>query len=412
MRSPRFARDDNVTTFNAFVLIKKLSPFLIEEGENMMKRIFLVFIFLLAGVISFHFLNGASIPEEKPGITSIVEVLKANKIEYYLFQNSQQNQFLVVPKFGARILQVSVGGENLFWTNPDILKGQGGQRSWVSPEGGAKGFLFKPDWNGTRDFSMLDPGNYRVLLSKENEELVLANTFRTTSNDGKENYDLTLTREMRLEEDPLKEDPDFRELHYQYLGIDFVHRLKNNSRTPLDKILGLWCLIQVPPKGTMVVPVKDVKREAWRATYFEPIPDEFVKANLDSFSFFIHGSQRYKVGIRPQSAQGAIGNISKTQSGGYSLILMTFPVKPEGSYPDRPKAEQETNGDAIQLYSHLEEGKLAFGELECQSWGWDLAAGGEGSFPIKIYLYQAPLEMIKRIGKKLVCPQFDKAYLF
>jgi hypothetical protein len=378
----------------------------------MMKRIFWGFLFLLAGVISYRFSDGLNIPEEKQGIPPIVDVLKANKIEYYLFQNSQQNQFLVVPKFGARIFQASVGGENLFWTHPDILKGQGGQRSWISPEGGAKGFIFRADWKGSRDFSMLDPGNYKVLSFKENEELGLANTFKTTSNDGKENYDLTLIKEIKLEEDPLKEDPDFRELHYQYLGIDFIHRLRNNSRTPLDKILGLWCLIQVPAKGTMVVPVNDVAREAWRSTYFEPIPDEFVKANPDSFSFFIHGSQRYKVGIRPQSALGVIASISKAKSGDYTLVFMTFPVKPEGSYPDKPQAEQETNGDAIQLYSHLEEGALAFGELECQSWGLDLPAGGEGAFPIKVYLYRAPLEIIKKIGKSLVCPQFDKAYLF
>jgi hypothetical protein len=389
------------------------NPLIIKERRReRMKRLFIILFVLLAVAGTLCLLGNANLIEERQDLRSIVDVLRTNKIEYYIFQNSQQNQFLVVPKFGARILQVSVGGENLFWTNPDILKGQGGQRSWVSPEGGAKGFLFKPDWNGTRDFSMLDPGNYKVLSSKDNEELVLVNTFRTTSNDGKETYYLTLTREIRLEGDPLKEDPDFRELHYQYLGIDFIHRLKNNSRTLLDKILGLWCLIQVPPKGTMVVPVSDVTREAWRATYFEPIPDEFVKANPDSFSFFIHGSQCYKVGIRSQSAQGAIGYICKAQSGGYSLVLMTFPVKPEGSYPDKPKAEQETNGDAIQLYSHLEEGTLAFGELECQSWGLDLPAGGEGAFPIKVYLYRAPLEMIKKIGKKLVCPQFDKAYLF
>jgi len=36
----------------------------------------------------------------------------------------------------------------------------------------------------------------------------------------------------------------------------------------------------------------------------------------------------------------------------------------------------------------------------------------KGAFPIRIYLYKAPLEVLRKIGKKLVCPQFDKAYLF
>ena len=94
------------------------------------------------------------------------------------------------------------------------------------------------------------------------------------------------------------------------------------------------------------------------------------------------------------------------------MVFMMFPVKPEGRYVDRPKSEQETNGDAIQLYSHLEKGPLAFGELECQSWGLDLKSGAEQAFPIRIYIYKDSLEVLQKIGKKLLCPQFDKAFLF
>jgi len=358
------------------------------------------------------FLYSATLSDEKNEMEVIVETLKKHEIECYLFTNSQDNQFLVVPQFGGRILAVSVGGENLFWTHPDILKGQGGQRSWISPEGGAKGFIFRPDWKGNRDFSMMDPGNYKVAFLKENKHLVLSNTFKTTSNDGQEKYNLTLIREVRHEEDPLKEDPEFKDLNYQFLGIDFVHKLRNNSRNFFDRILGLWCLVQIPPKGTMIVPIHEVKKEVWRATYFEPIPEEYARANSDSFSFFIHGSQRYKVGIRPESAQGVICYFSKTRKGSFSLVVMTFPVMPEARYVDRPKNEQETNGDAIQLYSHLEKGPLAFGELECQSWGLELSGGAEAAFPIKIYLYKGTLEVLKKIGKKLVSPQFDKAHFF
>ncbi len=349
---------------------------------------------------------------EKRDLNSIISVLESHKIEHYIFSNSQDNKFLVVPKFGARILGVSVGGENFFWTHPDILKGQGGQRSWVSPEGGAKGFIFRSDWKGNRDFSMMDPGDYKVSFYMENENLVLQNTFKTASNDGKESYDLTLTREVKHEEDTLKDDPEFEGLNYNYLGIDFVHKLKNNGDAVHNRILGLWCLIQIPPGGTMIVPVQEVKREAWRDTYFEPIPSEYVKANADSFSFYIQGSQRYKVGIRPESSQGIICYIFKAKSGDFFMVLMVFPVKPGGRYVDRPRTEQETNGDAIQLYSHLEKGPLAFGELECQSWGLDLKPRAEQAFPIKIYIYKDSLEVLKKIGKKLICPQFDKAYLF
>ncbi len=371
---------------------------------------FLLIVIVAIGVLQS--IKAENDSQEKTDMNSIISVLKSNKIDYYIFSNNQGSQFLMVPKFGARILAVSVGGENLFWTHPDILKGQGGQRSWISPEGGAKGFIFRPDWKGNRDFSMLDPGDYKVSFFKENERLVLYNTFKTASNDGKEMYDLTLTREVRHEEDPLKDDPEFKGLSYNYLGIDFIHKLKNNSEAIHDRILGLWCLIQIPPKGTMIVPVHEVKREAWRDNYFEPMPSEYVKANPDSFSFYIHGSQRYKVGIRPESSQGIICYLSKAKSGDFFMVFMMFPVKPEGRYVDRPKPEQESNGDAIQIYSHLEKGSLAFGELECHSWGLDLKPGAEQGFPIKIYIYKDSLEVLHKIGKKLICPQFDKSFLF
>jgi hypothetical protein len=118
------------------------------------------------------------------------------------------------------------------------------------------------------------------------------------------------------------------------------------------------------------------------------------------------------VGIRPQSSKGVIAYISDTELETDSMVFMSFPVKPEARYVDRPKVEQETNGDAVQIYSHLEEGPLAFGELECHSWGLMLEPGSGESFPIKIHMYRAPLDVLKKIGTELICPGFDKAYLF
>jgi hypothetical protein len=363
---------------------------------------------VLAGVLISC---GSQEMEERTSMKTIVETLQRENIEQVVVVNNNKDTFVIVPKFGARILAVALGGKNLFWTHPDVLLGQGGQRSWVSPEGGPKGFLFKPDWTGNRDFSMMDPGNYKRVES-DGKRLAYENSFQAISNDGRHNYDLTLTREFDVLEDPLLENADFESIDYHYLGMDFKHKLVNNSEEMLDQILDLWCLIQVPPKGTMVVPVEDVDDEAWRGNYFEPIPDKYARANSDSFSYFIHGSRRYKVGIRPESAKGVIGYIFDTDLEIASMVFMTFPVKSEARYVDRPKVEQETNGDAIQIYSHLKEEPLAFGELECHSWGLKLEPGGEEGFPIKIYMYRASLDVLKKIGKELICTGFDQAYIF
>lgn len=371
---------------------------------------------LIVVIFVFNIFFVSCISQKKEGRTDmkrIVETLQKENIEHVVKVNTNKDAFVIVPKFGARILAVSLGGKNLFWTHPEILLGQGGQRSWVSPEGGDKGFLFKPDWTGTRDFSMMDPGHYeRVFEEGDGDRIGYKNSFEATSNDGKNNYALTLMRSFDFEEDPLRGVAGFENLDYQHLGIDFVHALKNNSEETLDRLLDLWCLIQIPPKGTMVVPVDNVSDEAWRGNYFEPIPDKYVRANPDSFSYFIHGSRRYKVGIRPQSARGVIAYIFDTDSDTASMVFMTFAVKPDVRYVDRPKVEQQTNGDAIQIYSHLEEGALAFGELECHSWGLMLGPGGEESFPIKIHMYRAPLDVLKKIGNELICPGFNKAHIF
>lgn len=345
-------------------------------------------------------------------MNKMIESLKKENIEFYIFEKEKGNGFIVVPSFGARIVGAFIDGENFFWTHPEIKKGQGGQRTWISPEGGDKGFIFKPDWSGNRDFSMLDPGNYKLISYEKNKFISLKNSFSTTSNDGKENYNLEVTREMSFAENPIGNDPDFKSSDLKFLGIDFTHKLKNSGEKLLDRIIGLWCLIQIIPQGTMVVPVKEPSHKAYRGNYFEPLPPEYVKLNRDSISFFVHGSRRYKIGINPEYAKGVIAYVSKNLKGEFYIVMMSFHVDPKAKYHDRPKTEQETNGDAIQIYSHLEEEPLAFGELECHSPSLYLPPQKEEAFPIKIYIFKGSKEWILKVGNKLVSPDFDRAYLF
>jgi hypothetical protein len=109
-----------------------------------MKDELFVLLVALITIGAFPFFCAADISTEMPDMKDIINVLKEHRITYYLFTNEQGNQFLVVPKFGSRILAVSVAGENHFWTHPHILNGQGGQRTWINPEGGAKKFYKAP----------------------------------------------------------------------------------------------------------------------------------------------------------------------------------------------------------------------------------------------------------------------------
>lgn len=297
----------------------------------------------------------------------MLETLKEENVEFYLFEREKRNGFVVVPSFGARIIGAFIDEENFFWVHPDLKRRQGGQRKWISPEGVDKGFIFKPDWSDNRDFSMLDLGNYKVISYHNNQFISLKNSFRAISNDGKEDYNMELTREMSFAENPFEKDPDFKNSDLKFMGIDFVHKLKNSGEKILDRVIGLWALIQIIPQGTMVVPVRKPPPKASRGNYFEPLPPEFVKLNRESISFFVHGSRRYKIGINPEYAKGSIAYVSKNPAGEFYIVMMNFPIDKNAKYPDRPRTEQHTNGDVIQISSHLEKPSFAFGELECHS---------------------------------------------
>lgn len=388
--------------------------FILGRQENVLEAFSMKFLFkfFLFSFISAFCLLTQNLEKGWWRMDKMIEALKKEDIEFYLFERENGNGFVVVPSFGARIMGAFIEGENLFWTHPDLKKGQGGQRTWISPEGGDKGFIFKPDWSGNRDFSMLDPGNYKVISCQNNRSIALKNSFRTISNDGKEDYNLELTREMSFAENPLEKDPDFKNSDLKFLGIDFVHKLKNRGERILDRVIGLWALIQIIPQGTMIVPVEKPSPEVYRGNYFEPLPPEFVRLNRESISFFVHGSRRYKIGIKPEYAKGSIAYISKNPAGEFYIVMMNFPVDKNAKYPDRPRIEQHTNGDVIQIYSHLEKSPFAFGELECHSPSLYLLPEKEESFRIKIYILKGSKEWIIKAGKKLASDDFDKAYLF
>lgn len=374
-----------------------------------MSLLFAVVLIFMTAISSF-----AAAPQPSPGLDQIVRVLDSQKIKYYLFANGRGNRFLVVPKFGGRVLAVSVGGDNILWVNPDVLKGQGGQRTWLGPEGGPKAFFLRPDWKSYRDFSTLDPGHYEIKTFSENRILGISNNFRAVSNDGLESYDAMMTRWFQHLDDPLSADPAFKAMKYEFLGIKLGNNLNNNIDSKIKGILDFWNVLQVPANGTAVIPLTKVENAAWRGNYRGPVPEKNVKANPDSFSFLVKGGEDCKAGVKPQFLKntGTIGYIIKSWTPEPFLIVITFPVKQAEVYVDKPKAEQSTNGDAIQISSCREPGGLNFGELGCHSWAIDIEGKGVALFPVYYHIYRAPLPVLFKIGKKLVCPGFEKAFLF
>jgi hypothetical protein len=351
---------------------------------------------------------------ERPSLDRIRARLDSQKINSYVFSNDKGNRFLIVPKFGGRILAVSVAGVNLFWTSPDVLSGMGGQRTWIGPPDGPKGFIRKRDGKGFRDFSALDPGRYESKTFIENRILGLSNNFRAVSNDNRTTYDVSLTRWFQHLDDPLATDPALGGAKYGFLGIKFGNNLNNNTDSNIRDSIDFWNILQVPAGGTAIVPVTKIYKSAWRGAGPGFFPDRYVKTNADSFSFFIQAGMPYEIGVPAEflGTTGTLGYLMKSRGGDSSLIVIKFPVRSREVYVDRATKEPDTNGDAIQVSSSAEPGRETFGELGCHSWAIDIQGKGVALFPVYYHIYKAPLDILMTVGKKLVCPDFDKVHLF
>jgi len=70
-------------------------------------------------------------------------------------------------------------------------------------------------------------------------------------------------------------------------------------------------------------------------------------------------------------------------------VTLRFPVTPAGPYLDRPPAEPDGAGDALQAYNSPLAGDEAFSELECHAPAPHLEPGAESSAELEIEIRNA-----------------------
>ncbi|MEM1508569.1 MAG: DUF6786 family protein [Thermofilaceae archaeon] len=262
---------------------------------------------------------------------------------------------VLVLERGGRILTLQYDGLNLLWVNPNIKLvletggwNTGGLRLWISPE---RSFFYeKPaEFGGWFCPSGIDPAEFRLV--KAGQESATVEGFFDVQDRvtgwrlcAYTRRDFYLLSENRL-------------LIREALLADY----------PGD--FNPWALAQVPPEGTVIVPVK---KGASPVHYFGPIPEDRLKIAEDHVAFKIDAKRVCKLGIRPEDlpveGSALIAYVSQSD-GKWTLIMKKTHDTPRTQAECLDSARFDPKGPkgSVQSYnSGPEGGAEQFGEIELQ----------------------------------------------
>jgi hypothetical protein len=296
---------------------------------------------------------------------------------------------IVVPRLGARILGAGIGDENALWVAPrfsardwDDGGNAGGQRTWIAPELGPRGF-FGREVAGWRVPPELDPAAYAPVPEGREDEGWHA--WRTTlgarAADGC-GFPIAITRAVRLGD----EQPPGKGV---VLRAELRTTLENTGQEPIEGRVGLWNIVQVPAvhRGLITIPLRPGTASEAVHPYFAPLPRGVLAMRRSSAHLRVQGGTRYKVGVSTAAAMGEIGFVGRSRmERGRIRVSLECPVDPRGLYLDRPPLETERGqqgpGDALQAYSDSGTGAMAFAEIEAHAPAVTLAPGERQVFDV------------------------------
>jgi hypothetical protein len=277
-------------------------------------------------------------------------------------------RIMVLPQ-GARILGLSFPGsdKNLFWTSAvlddeataarhfqsDDWRNSGGDRTWLTPE---IHFFYPrfPDNSFYFQPRQLDPGNYQV--RETGASIALEN--RCVMHSFRESWEAQVRLEKRVTSTgcPLGNLPQ---------GVKFAgYRLTTTmelSETSSDRVrIGLWHLLQLPPRGEMIVPLRS---PATPTHYFGEIPPGHLRVEADCVRYLMDAPNEQKIGVGPSALTGRTG-YRRDDSRTSTLIIRNFHVERDGDYADVPLNDPNRPGDAFQACSVNTPRLGTFAEME------------------------------------------------
>lgn len=247
----------------------------------------------------------------------------------------------------GRVLQVTVGGYDAFWTDPDATGWNvGGDRLWLGPE-------WAWYWTDLSTYDVtthtvqeaIDPGPWEVRGTTARNELTLRHLH------GGGDVRATVTRRVEVA------DPDAVawpcDAAYAATATVELHD------PPPDAAVSLWSLVQVPPGGLVTIPGAADPRD-----YFDPAPPRTWRRDGDAVVVALGGDALFKLGVAPGPSRYAY---ARPLGGGRHLVVArSFRTEPGAAYPDVPLSALDSPGDAVEVF--CDGGRLGvFSEVEHHS---------------------------------------------
>lgn len=294
--------------------------------------------------------------------------------ETSLVELSSDESLIIISEHGGRLLGIfpKITSYNLLWVNPNIkelIKTRsweiGGDRYWISPE---RDFFYKnPEkWQDWECPPSLDPANYEILASSKNSCTLSTNVLLINQRT-KQGSQGEITRQFKLVKDPYHTG-------LEYCGIEILDDCV--LYRPNLKVNG-WSLAQVisggvKEPGTVLIPTKNDPKPL---SYFDKIPEDYLKIEQNYVTFKIDVENIYKLAIRPEDIDyerpakiGYMFKMPDSEEFGFIIKISNDIPKNQNECFDISRDHPDLEIGVIQSYNSDSTNKpsLNYGELELQ----------------------------------------------
>jgi len=315
---------------------------------------------------------------------------------------------LLVTEHAGRVLGVFLDlvADNLLRVHPEVLAGGerarsffesdewnlGGDRLWLSPE---LELHFRDAEHPTPEAydvpPEIDPGRYTVVQASEHAVQLEIGGELVNRRSGRP-FRFHVRRTIGLCPAPCDT------MEVSYIGYALSSELRIPEVDRPEAQYGLWQLLEVPPGGTICIPVQ---RPPELVDYFGTGIAGHVRTRPYAVEFPVTGTGRHKLGLRAADARGLMAYWKAQPDATATLIVRQCSVFPGEVYADYPAGQPQRRDVALQCYTGADDGG-GFGELEYHT----PAARAENFFLIRdesrTWCFGGSAERVSQIASELL----------